>query len=950
MLRVDPQDIIKKHLDEWSFAAISEASQLAVGLGHNEVTVEHLLIEMLKQPGGDLARICSYFKLDKNEFINSVEATLQSFRQGADTLPVFSPLLAELLQDAWLYLSTNSTEEKIRTGILFLSIALDRYRFCHHSYLAIFENVSTERLKADFEHIVKGSMENDGITYDGQNSSSSINEDSFLEKYGKNVTRLAKEGRVDPVFCRDTEINAAIDILMRRRKNNPIIVGEAGVGKTALVEGLALKIIQGDVPKFLENHHIYELDMGAMQAGASVQGEFEKRLKTVIDEVKNSIEPIILFIDEAHTLIGAGASAGAGDAANLLKPALARGELRTIAATTWSEYKKYFEKDPALTRRFQVIKLDEPTEKDAISIIEGLLPIYEETHGVYISTDAVKSAVELSSRYISGRLLPDKAVDLLDTAAARVSASINVKPHIIDSLEKKKQLLERKYNAIDRDLSVGKTSKEDLNKQKEITSDIADINLKITTLEERWQKEQNLIDKFLNLRKVILEETNSIAEKENANTIDNDNEDDIEALANSIDIENNKKDLQEVLEELNSVRKEIDELQGEDPLISFEVGSNEVAKVVADWTGILASDMKAAEKEKLLNLAKTLQESIIGQNHAIEAIANRIMIGRAGLKKDNAPHGVFLLAGPSGVGKTETAVKLAEELFASSQFLISVNMSEYQEKHTVSKLIGSPPGYVGFGEGGMLTEAIRKHPYSVVLLDEVEKANPEVLNLFYQVFDKGILTDGEGRDIDCKNCIFILTSNLGSEVLLDIPEEEIYDEEKLEQVITPNLANHFKPALLARMHIIAYRALSKKAMTKIIDLKLNLLNKKINNSYKVNMVISDIAKSALRRLCNRQENGARMVDHIIEKQLLPNVAQTLLNMEKDIDEDKTKILFIGLDDNADFRFKIVNEGDLWQEEKAELDRVKMWEDEQKVAQHAAQKAVENTLSNGDTKN
>ncbi len=949
MLRVDPQTIITQYLDEWALGAINEASQRAVGNGHQEVTIEHFLLEMLKQPAGDIARICSYFNVEREAIIASIEQVLEHQRKGADTLPVFAPLLAELLQDAWLLTTTDFNNEKIRCGTIFLSLLLDPYRFCHYSYIDAFKAFSTEKIRSDSDIILLGSMENDGIVTNASSSApvEGISPDGYLTKYAKNIVNDAKEGKIDPVFCRDVEISSMIDILVRRRKNNPIIVGEAGVGKTALVEGLALKIASGDVPPFLKDYQIYELDLGSLQAGASVQGEFEKRLKGVIDEVKESTTPIILFIDEAHTLIGAGGAAGGGDAANLLKPALARGELRTVAATTWSEYKKYFEKDPALTRRFQLITADEPSIEDSIRIIEGLTAVYEKVHNVYITGEAINAAAELSARYIAGRQLPDKAIDLLDTASARVQSSQDVTPRPIDYLEKKQKLLEREGETILRDISIGMVDDDKLERKDQIHSELEDIASKLAEYQERFEKEKSLIDEFFKIRKEILAKDSPPKEEqqsENEQQI-SDDKDQLEALANAFEKDEKKekeaKQSEDRTNRLNELRKEILDIQGEEPLIHFEVGASEIASVIADWTGIPASSMSSSDKEKFLNLRHELKNNIIGQDHAINAISDRMLSARVDLKKTDAPNGVFLLVGPSGTGKTETALQLAEHLFGSKQFLTSINMSEYQEKHTVSRLIGSPPGYVGYGEGGILTEAIRKHPYSIVLLDEVEKADPEVMNLFYQAFDKGMLNDGEGREIDCKNIVFVLTSNLGSEVIMEHYPDGNVDGETLEELILPSLNNHFKPALLARMHIIGYRPLSKEAMDNIIALKLNHLKSQLQEIHKMTLELSPPASAALRRLCNRQEKGARMVDHIIERKLLPEISQLLLS--KDNEESKN-ILFIGLDDEAGFRFEHLSSSEIAEHLSKDEVRIEKWKQEAQIAKDAAnamaQKAIE----------
>ncbi len=639
-----------------------------------------------------------------------------------------------------------------------------------------------------------------------------------------------------------------IDILARRRKNNPICVGEAGVGKTAVVEGLALRVVEGDVPDILKGVTILGLDMGLLQAGAGVKGEFENRLKSVINEIKASPKPVILFIDEAHTLIGAGGPSGGSDAANLLKPALARGELRTVAATTWSEYKKYFEKDAALARRFQLVKLDEPSVETATLILRGLKSKYEEAHGVVVRDDAIVAAAELSSRYISGRQLPDKAVDLLDTSAARVKILLTAKPDIIEDKERLVQALEREKKALERDQLNG--IEIDENRPKVLEEQINGLNEELDGLKERWQKEQGLAQQLVNMRKELYEVVSQTGSEEKR---------------------------VELKSQIEKVSSELKAVQEDSPLARIEVDPDIVAKVVSDWTGIPLGKVLRDQAQNIINLEANLQKRIKGQDEALRGISQVIKAAKAGLKDPQQPLGVFLLVGPSGVGKTETGLAVADLLFGGDRFLVTVNMSEFQEAHTVSRLIGSPPGYVGFGEGGVLTEAVRQRPYSVVLIDEVEKAHIDVMNLFYQVFDKGMLSDGEGRVIDFKNTVLFLTSNLASDVITQLcAGQERPSFETVTGAIRPMLSQHFKPALLARMTIVPFNTLDPKFIREIVILKLDRLAQRMAESHKVKLIYSPEVVDQISKRCTEVETGARNIDHIMNGTILPQMSREIL--------------------------------------------------------------------------
>jgi type VI secretion system protein VasG len=678
-----------------------------------------------------------------------------------------------------------------------------------------------------------------------------------------------------------------IDILGRRRKNNPIAVGEAGVGKTAVVEGLALKIVQGDVPDALRDVEIYGLDLGLLQAGAGIKGEFENRIKGVISEVKASPKPIILFIDEAHTLIGAGAGAGGGDAANLLKPALARGELRTVAATTWSEYKKYFEKDAALARRFQLVKLDEPSVDDAVVIMRGLRETYEVAHGVYVRDDAVVAAASLSARYISGRQLPDKAVDLLDTTSARVKIGLTAKPDAIDDRERRIQTLERELGALRRDIETG--SSRDDGRTAELETAIQVVREELLGLETRWQREQEAVCRILELRRQLAGKTALSEATPGAGS-----------TAPAVDPV-------AVRQELDTAMADLAAIQGDDPLIHFEVTPEAISKVVSDWTGIPVGSMVKDEARAILQFSDNLKQRIKGQDHAIAAIDRGMRAAKAGLGNPNTPIGVYLFVGPSGVGKTECALGIADLLFGGERFIVTINMSEFQEKHTVSRLIGSPPGYVGYGEGGVLTEAVRQRPYSVVLLDEVEKADPEVMNLFYQVFDKGMLADGEGRVIDFKNTIICMTSNLASDIITQMcANGNRPDPETLLAAIKPLLSAHFKPALLARMDVVPFYTISTEAMQSIVELKLHQLAARLQASQKMRLTYDAQVVAQITARCTEVETGARNIDHIMRGTLLPEISTEILKTMSA--ESMPHTLELGIDPAGLFTYRFLTAG------------------------------------------
>jgi type VI secretion system protein VasG len=881
MVEVNLKALVAR-LDRYCTRSLEAAAGLCVSRTNYEVTPEHLMHALIDDATADVQQIFKNFGVDPGRVQKSLSTIIEGLKTGNAGRPTFSPVLLEWLQQSWVLASLDFGLAEIRSGILLQSLLANPVRLGADEWSVLFESINRLDLKAKYATIISGSSERSNYMGAGSAAASGGSPgagspagvgggDSALAKYANNFTAQARENKIDPVFGRDREIRQMIDILARRRKNNPICVGEPGVGKTAVVEGLALKVVEGDVPDALKNVEVMGLDMGLLQAGASVKGEFENRLKSVIEEVKSSPKPIILFIDEAHTLIGAGGQAGGGDAANLLKPALARGELRTIAATTWSEYKKYFEKDAALARRFQLVKLDEPDEETTVTMLRGLRDRYEKAHNVVIRDDALQAAAQLGSRYIAGRQHPDKGVDLMDTSAARVKIALTTKPPELQDQERRVQTLDRELNALKRDKAGGvKTLDERIG---EIEKDIAATKDKIVKVTDRWQKEKASVEKVLDVRK-------------------------------RMDGPDGKKDADKLGKELETAQAALKELQGKDPIVFADVTPEVVARVVADWTGIPIGKMVQDQAASLLAFEDSLSKRIKGQDHVAAIVGKGIRASKAGLKNPRTPMGVFLFVGPSGVGKTETALGVADLLFGGERFLTVINMSEFQEKHTVSRLIGSPPGYVGYGEGGVLTEAVRQKPYSVVLLDECEKADPEVLNLFYQVFDKGMLSDGEGREVDFKDTVLFLTSNLATDLIMqsvaDGTKPPIDD---LVALIRPALSKHFKPALLARMTIVPFYPIGQDALKEITRLKLGQLEKRLKENHRMAMDIDPKVIDAIAERCTEVETGARNVDHIINGTLLPKISNEILQqMSTGSMPDK---ITVKLDDKGEFVFEFL---------------------------------------------
>ncbi|MDR0807088.1 MAG: type VI secretion system ATPase TssH [Enterobacteriaceae bacterium] len=852
MIRIDIPKLVAR-FNPISKQILETTASTCVSQQESEITVAHYLLECLNTPLCDIRAIFDKANLSYDAVKKGLENN--TYRQGKrDDTPAFSPLLIEWFKDALLLSTAELNQSTIRTGTLLLALLDNPARYLSTETVKQLQVINVELVKNQFTVWTQGSAENERISEDQENSKYPANTDpSLLNRYAANITAQAREGKLDPVLCRDEEIDLMIDILCRRRKNNPIVVGEAGVGKSALIEGLALRIINGDVPDKLRGTELMNLDLGALQAGASVKGEFEKRFKGVMAEVMGSPTPIILFIDEAHTVIGAGNNAGGLDISNLLKPALARGELKTIAATTWSEYKKYFEKDAALSRRFQLVKVNEPSAQEAIVIMRGLRHLYEKSHSVLIDDDALQAAALLSDRYLSGRQLPDKAIDVLDTACARVAINLTSPPRRISALKNTLHQLQAESTLLEREHRLG------LNDFTERLASLeamqGDAQSELTQIDTQWQQQQTLVHQIIALRTELLTQT------------------DVQHSAEDTEVPEQADEQSATLTKLAVLTDELNALQKQDILVSPHVNKTQIASVIAEWTGVPLNQISQDELKVVTQLPDYLNKSIKGQDLAIAHLHRHLLTSRADLRRPGRPLGAFLLVGPSGVGKTETVLQIADLLFGGRQYLTTINMSEFQEKHTVSRLIGSPPGYVGYGEGGVLTEAIRQKPYSVVLLDEVEKAHPDVLNLFYQAFDKGELADGEGRIIDCKNIVFFLTSNLGYQTIVNYAEQPDAIIDHLYQ----ELADFFKPALLARMEVIPYLPLSPDTLKSIITDKLLSLDKILRQRFSAEVVFTDDVASEILSRSTRTENGARMLESIIDGALLPPVSLLLLN-------------------------------------------------------------------------
>jgi len=897
MITVDLKRLIEL-LNKNCLDSLNKAAGICVSRGNYEVSVEHLLMAMADNTNADIQIILRHFEIDPARLLRLLQRDIELLKTGNPAKPVFSQILIDLLQDSWLLTSIEYRVDSIRSGIVLMAILSNPARYAG-SYIDELDRIQRDTLRRDLLKIVTGSSEDLPATGAKQAEAGERRlpeGDTALAKFTINFTERARKGEIDPVFGRDREMRQMINILGRRQKNNPIVVSEPGVGKTAMVGELACRIVNNDVPDILRNVEILSLDMGLLQAGAGVRGEFENRLKSVISEVKASPTPIIIFIDEAHTMIGAGGSAGGSDAANLLKPALARGEMRTIAATTWSEYKKYFEKDPALARRFQLVKLENPTDEEAIVMLRGVKDKYESAHNIHILDEAVVAAGKLGSRYISGRHHPDKGVDLIDTAASRAKLSLTSKPDVIDDNERRIQTLERELNSLNRDKEAG--AEIDENRVAELEKMIQDSKDKLAQLTERWQKEKAAAEKVIAIREKMVSKNDVSSDSAEQMKVSPDSS----APSGQEDIAEQKDDEEKPdAEELNNALTEFRDIQGKDPMIHMQVDGDVIAKVVSDITGIPIGKMVKDEAAAILNLEEEIGKRLKGQSYAIDSVCRGIRAAKAGIKSPSTPMGVFLFVGPSGTGKTECATIVADILFGGEQFMTVINMSEFQESHTVSRLIGSPPGYVGYGEGGVLTEAVRQRPYSVVLLDEVEKADLEVMNLFYQVFDKGILSDGEGRVVDFKNTVIFLTSNLATDIITSMCSSPVMPTaEEVMTAIRPTLSQHFKPALLARMSIVPFLILPPDILKEIVGLKLRQLGRRLWDNHRIAFEYDQAVVDQIAARCTEVETGARNIDHIMQGTLLPRISTEILQ-QMTIGPLPDKLM-VGIGDDGNFTF------------------------------------------------
>ncbi|MCA6220794.1 type VI secretion system ATPase TssH [Photorhabdus antumapuensis] len=852
MIQIDLPTLVNR-LNPMTRHALEAAAAQCVSQQQPEITVSQLLLQMINTPLSDVRAIFNQAEVDSDLLKEQLDQMIPHHQAMVQAYPNFSPMLVEWLQDSWLLASTEMQHQELRSGVMLMTLLFSPLRYLTPQSARLLSGINRELLRQNFAQWTAGSAEQPVVESDknGQGKAAASS-DSLLARFTQNMTEQARQGKLDPVLCRDREIDLMIDILCRRRKNNPIVVGEAGVGKSALIEGLALRIIDNRVPEKLRNSELMTLDLGALQAGAAVKGEFEKRFKGIMNEINQSSVPIILFIDEAHTLIGAGNQQGGLDISNLLKPALARGELKTIAATTWGEYKKYFEKDAALSRRFQLVKVAEPTAEEAIIIMRGLRAIYEQSHGVLIDDEALKASAVLSDRYLSGRQLPDKAIDVLDTACARVAINLTSPPRQISALKNQLHQQQMESDVLAREQRMGLN--QHIDRLDELRQQQQETTEKLAELETSWQQQQQLVQQIIELRRQLLtdetELTNEAEESETPAEITT----------------------EELIAQLAELNEQLEQLQQQQTLVSPHVDKNQIAAVIAEWTGVPLNRLSQSELSVVTELPTHLGQSIKGQDLAIKCLHQHLLTARADLRRPGRPLGAFLLVGPSGVGKTETVLQIAELMFGGRQYLTTINMSEFQEKHTVSRLIGSPPGYVGYGEGGVLTEAIRQKPYSVVLLDEVEKAHPDVLNLFYQAFDKGELADGEGRVIDCKNVAFFLTSNLGYQTIVDNADRP----EEMNDLLYPELAAFFKPALLARMEVVPYLPLGYDTLKTIIQGKLARLDSLLRQRFNAEVTLSDDVVEEILQRATRAENGARMLESIIDGALLPPLSLLLL--------------------------------------------------------------------------
>ena len=871
-------------LNSLAYASVESAAVFCKLRGNPYIELVHVLHQILKQPDSDVHRLVRHYEIDPSRLATDLTTALDALPRGATAISDLSAHVEESVERAWVYGTLMFGESQVRTGSLIVGML--KTPGLKHVLLSIsgqWGKIKTEDLTENFGTLLSDSPEEQLVAHDGFHvgggaapgeasgavAPAAMGKQEALAQFCTDLTAQAREGDMDPILGRDVEIRQIIDILMRRRQNNPILTGEAGVGKTAVVEGFAQRIAQGDVPPPLRDVSIMALDLGLLQAGASMKGEFENRLKSVIDEVQSSPKPIILFIDEAHTLIGAGGSAGSGDAANLLKPALARGKLRTVAATTWAEYKKYIEKDPALTRRFQVVKVEEPSEDKALLMIRGMATVQEKYHRVQILDEGLEAAVNLSHRYIPARQLPDKAVSLLDTACARVAVSQYAVPAEVEDCRRRIAALETELQILAREEAVGLNHAK---RCKGIESDLAKAHKEQEKLDKDWQAEKGLVDAVLDIRAKLREPPGGTIE---AATEEAEAGEDEAAVSEAGPSDAERKTL---LKDLRRLQTKLEKLQGESPLILPSVDAQAVASVVADWTGIPVGKMVRNEIENVLNLADVLAKRVLGQRHALETVAKRIHTARAGLDNPGRPIGVFMLVGPSGVGKTESALALADALYGGEQNVITINMSEFQEAHTVSTLKGAPPGYVGYGEGGVLTEAVRRRPYSIVLLDEVEKAHKDVHEIFFQVFDKGMMEDGEGRLVDFKNTIILLTSNVGTDLILNMCKDPdlMPAPAGIAKALAEPLRQVFPAALLGRLEVVPYYPLGDDMLRGIIGLQLDRIKDRLRDTHQVPLAYDETVVDLVLSRCTEVQSGARVVDSILTHTMLPQISGEFL--------------------------------------------------------------------------
>jgi type VI secretion system protein VasG len=899
--------------------SLESAAGLCLSRTNYNVEIEHWLLKLSESADTDLAAIFRHFEVDTSRLSRQLTAVIDRLKTGNARPPALSPQVVNLMREAWMIGSIEFGAPQVRSGHLLCALLAEEtlIRVAQDASREL-EKISSESLRKDFRDITAKTSEA-AAEWTAEPAAAAPGQPRLpggptktpaLDQFTMNLTLRAKRGEIDPVLGRDREIRQIIDILTRRRQNNPIMTGEAGVGKTAVVEGFALRINAGDVPPPLKNVSLRTLDLGLLQAGAGIKGEFENRLKSVIDEVKSSPQPIILFIDEAHTMIGAGGQAGQGDAANLLKPALARGELRTIAATTWAEYKKYFEKDAALARRFQVVKVEEPAEAEGIEMMRGLAETLEKHHKIRILDEALVDAVRLSQRYISGRQLPDKSVSLLDTACARVAISHSATPAPIEDCRRRIEQLKVAAEILGRENLTGIDHQAKLD---ELAAERQKVETELSALESRWEEEKKLVGRIRQIRERLERQSaESAADKSGdgkpiqakpaevpsteAKPAEGQAADQVPKLSTD--------EINQLRQELKDLDKQLKQLQGEKPLMQVCVDSQTIAEVVSGWTGIPVGRMLTDEIRTVLHLKERMEERIIGQSHALEAIAQRIRTSRANLTDPRRPIGVFLLVGPSGVGKTETAIVLSELLYGGDQNMTVINMSEFKEEHKVSLLMGSPPGYVGYGEGGVLTEAVRRRPYSVVLLDEMEKAHPGVQDIFYQVFDKGTLRDGEGRDIDFKNTVILMTSNAGTDLIMKLcaDRETCPDPTAFAEALHPELLKTFKPAFLGRVALVPYYPLTDAVMRSIVDLQLGRIRRRVRENHRAEFNYDPELPAGIAVRCTEVESGARNVDHILTRTLLPEMSAEFLARMAENQPISAVHVSLGADGKFQYRF------------------------------------------------